>query len=172
VPVKGNYSDIDFIAQHRTQAKVRLPNGIEVGPRLAVETKDEHDGPSGQVFGKMLQADLVKLSAAGVIPTGTTNVKFTMLKAEHFEVASRFFGTPNFDRLFIVHALDPKTRAEVCPVLAQRHRMHWMTIPEMVSDLFRWYEGADKPARISLRNTLTGDTFHLLVGFCHFGPIK
>ena len=133
------------------QAKVRLPDGVEVGPRLSVETKDEHDGPSGREFGKMLRADVVgNMWVDGVIPTGTTNVKFTMLKAEHFEVASKFFGAPDLDRLFVVHSLDAETRAEVCPVLAQRHRIHWIMIPEMVLGLFRWYEQADRAERVFL----------------------
>ncbi len=170
VPVYRNYSDIDFIAQHPTRAKLSLPNGTAIGPNIAVETKDEHDGPTGRDFGKLLRADVARLSSEGVIPTGSANVKFTMLKAEHFEVASKFFGTSDLDRLFIVHAIDEETRIEICPTLEQRYRIHWLTIPELVTDLFRWYEGAVRPEQLSLRNTLTGDLFHLLAGFCRFGP--
>jgi len=172
VPVRRSYSDIDFIAVHRTQEKILLPNGANIDPRLAVETKDEHDGPSGGEFGKLLRADFSKIMNEGFIPLGTVDINFTMLKAEHFHVASKFLGTTDFDRLFIVHALDDTTRAEVCSVLATRHRIHWLTIPEMVTDLFHWYESVDKAERVSLRNTLSGDLFHLLVGYCGFGPIK
>jgi hypothetical protein len=170
--VPGNYSDIDFIAVHRAQEKIPLPTGSLVGPCLAVETKDEHDGPSGNDFGKALRADASKVTADGFVPLGVTGIKFTMMKAEHFEIAKRFLGTSDFDRLFIVHALDDRTRSEICPGLAEKYRIHWLTIPEMVADLLHWYEGAERRERISLRNTVPGDLFHLLVGFCQFAPSR
>ena len=169
VPVPRNYSDIDFAGIHRALGTFELPDGSVVGPRIIVETKDEHDGPSGREFGNLLRADLEKLSSRGVIERNTTGVKFTMLKEEHFDVAREFFESDEFDRIFVVHALDEATRTEVVPSLAQNHRIHWITITELASDLHDWYRASDRPTRISLRNTLAGDLFHLLVGFCGFG---
>jgi hypothetical protein len=169
VTVPSNYSDIDFAGIHRTLGTFKLPDGSVVGPRIIVETKDEHDGPTGRVLGNLLRADLEKLSPEGFIKRNTSDVKYTMLKEEHFDVARAFFDSAEFDRIFVIHALDDAVRAEVSPSLAQNHRIHWMTIPELASDLRDWYVASDRPTRISLRNTLAGDLFHLLVGFCGFG---
>jgi hypothetical protein len=56
VPVKvpDAYSEIDFIAVHPRGDQFALPNGAEIGPRVLVETKDEHDfDQKGGEFGKM-----------------------------------------------------------------------------------------------------------------------
>src|SRR4051794_10621647 len=101
VPVKGNYSDIDFLAMQGRLVKLRLPSGVEIGPRIAVEAKDEHDGVSARDFAKLLLADLGRLNENGVVEKHTSVVKFTMLKEEHFEVSKTFFGTDDFDRVVV-----------------------------------------------------------------------
>ena len=53
--------------------------------------------------------------------------------------------------------------ATLAPLLAPR-RIHWLSIRDVTRDLLVWY--AAHPARASLRHTLVGDLFHLLVGFC------
>lgn len=156
------------IAEH--QSRIALPNGTTIGPPLAVETKDEHDGVSARDFGKMLVADTERMGPSGVIVRGAKGIKFTMLKEEHFDVAREFFETEDFDRLFIVHGLDTEVRETICRGLAEQHRIHWLTIPEMVQDLYCWYENASRAERIAMRNVLTGDLFHLLVGYCRFHP--
>ncbi len=51
VPVPFNLSDIDFVAMRPDLQSFRLPTGEAVGPRLIVETKDEHDfDPSASDF--------------------------------------------------------------------------------------------------------------------------
>jgi hypothetical protein len=170
VPVKGNYSDIDFLVIQGRLTKLRLPNGVEIGPRVAVEAKDEHDGVSARDFAKLLIADLGKLNSNGVVERHTSGIKFTMLKEEHFEVSRAFFGTDDFDRLVVGHAFDFGEQGESAVELGRHHRINWLTIPEVVLDFYQWYEKADKPVKVSLRNMLTGDIFHLLVGFCGFCP--
>jgi len=43
VPVPYGRSDINFIAMHPRLNTLTLPDGSNLGPRLIVETKDEHD---------------------------------------------------------------------------------------------------------------------------------
>ncbi len=84
-----------------------------------------------------------------------------MLRQEHAERATAYFGTDDFDRLFIVHALDPAVRAELTQDLAEL-RIFWMTIPELIDDVYTWYQSHQR--RAALRRTLTGDLLHLLFG--------
>lgn len=102
------------------------------------------------------------------IPAGTRGVKFVMLRQEHAERAAGYFGTDDFDRLFIVHALDPKVRAELTPRLAEL-RIFWTTIPELIEDVSAWYQS--HPRRTALRRTLTGDLLHLLFGLGGLAPV-
>lgn len=116
VPVKigkgGGNSDIDLIAIHPNLHAVPLPNGAAAGPRFIIETKDEHDWePSGKEFGTLLKKDVVMMEDQPYIPKGTKGVKFTMHSQEHYEKAKSIFGSDDFDRLFVVHALDPGVRA-------------------------------------------------------------
>jgi hypothetical protein len=164
VPVPYALSDIDLVAYHPRGESIRLPGGSAVGPRLIVETKDEHDwDSSGREFGKALRADVQKLAEATSIPRGAKGVYFSMLRQEHFERATAIFGTDDFDRVFALHAVDQPTRRELAPVLARR-RIYIVTIPEVVRDLLEWYVAHQRPA--GLRQTLVGDLIHLLVGFC------
>lgn len=102
------------------------------------------------------------MGSNAVVPQATKGVKFSMLREEHFERAVALFGTDDFDRLFVVHAIDPQTLEDLAPELAQR-RIHWLTVPVLVQDLVAWYRGHGRPA--ALRHTLVGDLLHLLVGF-------
>jgi len=164
VPVPYGLSDIDLIALHPREQQIQLPNGQVVGPRLIVEVKDEHDfDPTGKDFGKLLRADVAFIAEAGFIPTGTKGVKFSMLRQQHFETAADLFGTRAFDRVFVVHAIDQGVLAEF-DILFATHRIHWVTIREVVRDLVAWYRLHPRPC--GLRHTLTGDLLHLLVGFC------
>ena len=163
VPVPCALSDIDLVALHPRSATLALPSGAVVGPRLIVETKDEHDWePTGREFGALLRADWAKLADAPFIPRGAKGVKFTMLRQEHYDKAKELFGTDNFDRLFVVHALDEGVRRALGPASRER-RIHWLTIREVVDDLLAWYREHSRPA--ALRQTLVGDLLHLLVGF-------
>ena len=118
VPVPYGQSDIDLVAVHPRDQYFALPNGRQVGPRLIVETKDEHDwDPQGKEFGKLLISDVTRLNAEGYIPAGTKNVKFSMLRQQHFEKAAHLFGLHDFDRLFVVHAIDQESFAAVSEVL-------------------------------------------------------
>lgn len=99
----------------------------------------------------------------GFIPARTKGVKFTMLREEHYRIAEELFGHQPFDRLFVVHALDPQIRSEVCPRLAD-HRIYWITIPELVDDLVAWYHV--HPRNAALRHSFVGELLHLLIGFC------
>jgi len=99
-----------------------------------------------------------------------SGVKFTMLKEEHFEVRKAFLGTDDFDRLVVGHSFDFRGQSECIIKLGRRHRVYWLTISEVALDLYRLYEDADRAAKLSLRNMLTGGAFHLLVGFCGFRP--
>jgi hypothetical protein len=95
------------------------PDGTAIGPRVIVEVKAEHDWDrTGREFGQLLEKDVELLDDGGWIPAGTRGVKFVMLRQEHAERATAYFGTDDFDRLFIVHALDPRVRAELTPRLA------------------------------------------------------
>lgn len=98
------------------------------------------------------------------IPRATSGpVKFTMLREAHFEVAQDLFGCDDFDRLFVVHAIDAATLADLRETLAA-HRIHWLTIPALVADLRIWYADYRRPS--GLRHQLVGDLWHLLVGYC------
>ena len=178
VPVKvpSAHSDIDLVALHPLGQAFPLTTGATIGPRVIVETKDEHDwDASGREFGAFLQTDLAKMDDRLFIPRGAKGVKFSMLREEHFDRAVSLFGDGDFDRLFVVHAIDPRVLAEVAPTLSQR-RICWMTVPQIVGDLLHWYRSHEH--QTTLRNTLVGDLFHLLVGFCglelpdHQAPVK
>jgi hypothetical protein len=169
VPVRVPYghSDIDLVAFQAAGKPIQLPSGQTIGPRLIVETKDEHDwDPSGREFGVLLRADIPKMGEHKSIPHGTKDVKFSMLREEHFQRATSLLGTDDFDRLFVVHAIDPHVVADLASELADR-RIHWLTVPDVVRDLLEWYRAHLRPA--ALRHTLMGDVFHLLVGFCGLG---
>lgn len=168
VPVEVPYalSDIDLVALRPDLRPFPVPTGELVGPRLIVETKDEHDWePSGREFGTFLRADVAMMGDKPFIPVAAKGVKFSMLRQQHYEKATALFGTEEFDRLFVVHALDPQVRAELAPMLAERWRIHLVTIREVVGDLLPWYRSHKRPA--GLRHTLVGDLLHLLVGFCN-----
>ena len=164
VPVPYGQSDIDMLALRLDSRTIKLPTGEAVGPRLIVETKDEHDWePTGKAFAKSLVADLDLMGDGRFIPAKTKGVKFTMFREEHFEVATRLFGTDDFDRLFIVHALDSDIRQRVTGRL-RTIRTYWVTAPELICDLETWYRA--HPRASGLRNSLVGDLVHLLWGFC------
>jgi hypothetical protein len=166
IPVKVPYahSDIDLMALHPHGHPFALPTGAPVGPRLIVETKDEHDWDvTGREFGQLLRADVARMDGRPFVPRGAKGVRFSMLREEHFDCAAGLFGDGAFDRLFVVHAIDPTVLAELGPALTQR-RIHWLTVPELVRDLLGWYRTHQR--QTTLRNTLVGDLFHLLVGFC------
>lgn len=165
VPVKVpfGHSDIDLVALRPDLCPWMLPNGSTVN-RVIVETKDEHDfDPRGRVFGKRLQTDVAVMGNSIYIPVGK-EAQFSMLRQQHYEKAVEFFGTHDFDRLFVLHALDPQIRATLGPHLATNRRVHLLTIREVVADLQQWYERHANPA--TLRHTLIGDLWHLLVGYC------
>jgi hypothetical protein len=172
LPVRVPYglSDLDLVAIHPRRSKVGLPDGAGtlVGPRLIVETKDEHDfDPLGKAFGASLCGDVAKMQGGRWVPAGTPNVKFSMLRQQHYEAAEVFFGGDDFDRLFVVHALDSATRQETQALFAKR-RVYWVSIKEVVADLLAWYPTVERKA--ALRHTLPGDLFHLLVGYCNLKP--
>jgi hypothetical protein len=164
VPVPYALSDIDLVAIQPQGHSIELPSGVSIGPRIIVETKDEHDWePTGREFGRFLSADVEHMGEGRFLPRGAKGVKFSMLRQEHFDRAMALFGTEDFDRLFVVHAIDSVVLADLGPALAER-RIYWLTVPEVVRDLMKWYGDHRRPA--ALRNTLVGDLFHLLVGFC------
>lgn len=168
VPVPYALSDIDLVAMRADLSTFTMPDGTTIGPRLIVEVKAEHDWDLvGREFGQLLQKDCQLLGDHASIPAGTRGVKFVMLRQEHTERATAYFGTDDFDRLFIVHALDPRVRAELTPRLAQ-DRIYWMTIPELIADVYTWYQS--HPRRAALRRTLTGDRLHLLFGLGGLAP--
>lgn len=86
-----------------------------------------------------------------------------MLREQHFQSAAELLGNSDFDRLFVVHAIDPAALSTIGPALLER-RIHWITIDVVVRDLLGWYRLQPKPT--SLRNTLMGDLWHLLSGYC------
>jgi len=164
VPVPYNQSDIDMLGVKLNNEAIQLPGGDRVGPRVIVETKDEHDWePLGREFAKLLMSDISLLGENGFVPAKTKRVKFTMLRQEHFEVATKLFGTDDFDRLFVVHALDPSLRPQITERM-RRIRVYWVTARELVRDLEKWYRS--HPRATGLRNSLVGDLLHLLWGFC------
>ncbi len=164
VPVPYALSDIDLVAYQPEGKRLVVPGDVTLGPRVIVEAKDEHDWePLGREFGKLLRADVAMMGDGVFVPRGAKGVKFSMLREEHFDRASTFFGTHDFDRLFVVHAIDVAVITGLATQLAAR-RIYWLTIPDVVRDLVSWYRTHDRPA--ALRNTLVGDMFHLLVGFC------
>jgi hypothetical protein len=114
----------------------------------------------------LLRIDVSKMGDEAFIPRDAKGVKFSMLRQQHYERAKDIFGTDDFHRLFVVHAMDGQVLSELGPMLV-RHKIYWLTIKEIVEDLLKWY-GAHKRTA-ALRNTLVGDLFHLLVGFCHLG---
>jgi len=169
IPVKVPYahSDIDLVAVSPDFQPWSLPDGTQV-IRAIVETKDEHDfDPEGRDFGKRLRADVIALGESHFIPVGK-EAHFSMLRQQHYETAAALFGTTEFHRLFIVHALDEQVRHEICPGLAQDKRIHWLTVREVATDLLTWYEHLNH--RAPLRHTFMGDLWHLLVGYCGFKP--
>ena len=165
VPVPYAQSDIDFMAFRADGQALPLPNGDQVGPRLIVECKDEHDfDPKGSDFGKRLIKDNKALGDGLFIPAAhPEKIAFSMLKEQHFRVAETIFGTSEFDRLFIVHALSKAVRSQLTQQLREK-RIYWMTVAELIGDLQEWYRGHKRPA--GLRHTVTGDIFHLLFGYC------
>lgn len=163
VPVPYNQSDIDLLAIRGDMQKIELPNGVSVGPRLIVETKDEHDWePTGREFGKLLDSDIAKMVGNPFIPKKTA-CKFSMLREEHYGAACDFFSSDDFDRLFVLHAIDSEVLTRHSKLLSSC-RIHILTIPELVTDVCQWY--ASHPRRSGLRHTMMGDIWHLLVGFC------
>jgi len=165
VPVYRNQSDIDFMAIRPDGQQLRLPTGADIGPRLIVETKDEHDWePSGRDFSSALLSDIGKMASGLWIPKRAKGVKFTMLRQEHHEVASETFSRgEDFDRLFVFHAVDRDLLGDHIGWLQER-RIHLLTVQEVLRDLQAWYKEQKRPGHI--RNALTGDLFHLLFGFC------
>ncbi|MDQ3780057.1 MAG: hypothetical protein M3354_05880 [Chloroflexota bacterium] len=131
VPVKVPYghSDIDLLALQPLSTTIQLPNEDSVCPRLIVEAKDEHDWePTGDQFGQLLRADMTMKGSGRFIPKGSKGVKFSMLREQHFQQATTLFGSDDFDRLFVVHAIAADVLAELGPALAER-RIYWVTIP-------------------------------------------
>ena len=169
IPVKvpHAHSDIDLAALRPDLQSWSLPNGTQI-IRAIIETKDEHDfDPDGRDFGKRLRAD-VKVMGDDLHISAEQKACFSMLRQQHYETATTFFGTTDFDRLFVVHALDQQVRMELCPSLAMHKRIHWLTVREVVMDLQQWYEQHSNPA--TLRHTLMGDLWHLLIGYCGLRP--
>jgi hypothetical protein len=158
-------SDLDLVAIHPELKSIELPGSRTVGPRLIIETKDEHDfDPSGREFGKYLLSDASQLGNGKYVPIGSPGkIKFSMLRQAHFDVACQMFGTDDFDRIFVVHAVDPSVLQRLEPMMTCR-RVHWLTIRDIVLDLQTWYRGHPRPA--GLRYSFVGDMWHLLFGYC------
>lgn len=165
VAVPFGLSDIDILAMHPGGASVSLPNGHTIGPRVIVEAKDEHDfDPKGREFGKALRSDMAAMGDAHYVLSGhATPIKFSMLREAHYRGASERFGYEDFDRLFIVHAVDPIVLEELHALMAER-RIWWLTLPEIVRDLEMWYRTHPRPT--GLRHSPVGDLLHLLFGYC------
>jgi hypothetical protein len=167
VPVKVpfGHSDIDLIAVHPRGERIKLPDGTVAGSRLIVETKDEHDfDPTGAEFGKLLAKDMLHVDTErGFIPAGAKEIKFSMLREQHHAKAIDFLGTQEFERLFVVHAIDQRVLGAHADLFA-RHRIHWLTVPELVRDLIVWCRTHQNAT--TLRNSLLGDLLHLLIGYC------
>jgi hypothetical protein len=168
VPVPYALSDIDLVAMRADLMPFSLPDGTQIGPRVIVEAKAEHDWDvTGREFGAALRNDVELMGDQMSIPLDTRGVKFVMLRQQHFERAENYFGTNDFDRLFVVHALDPQVRSDLAAALAVR-RIFWLTIPELLADIYEWYQR--HPRRAALRRSPTGDLLHLLFGLCGFSP--
>jgi hypothetical protein len=164
IPVKVPYgnSDIDLIALRTDGTQFALPSGALVGPRLIVETKDEHDfDKSGTAFGNMIRTDVELLGQAAFITEGKP--KFTMLRQQHYDKAVAVFGSADFDRLFVIHAVDSRVQSDLGPMLAER-RIYLLDIRALVKDLQSWY--GTHSSQTTLRHTLVGDLIHLLWGYC------
>jgi hypothetical protein len=86
-----------------------------------------------------------------------------MLRQEHYEKGRQIVGTDDFDRIFMVHAIEQRVRDSQSAILLG-YRIYFLTIRELVDDLLSWYRTHQRPT--ALRNTIMGDLFHLLVGFC------
>jgi len=165
VGVDRGSSDIDFAAIRADGETIQLPGAIEVGPRIIVEAKDEHDyDPSGEDFGRRFLKDIERMGEDQYIPAHARCVKFSMLREEHFRVALDLFGGEVFDRLFVFHGIDTTAFQDRIPGLREQRRIHLVVVKDLLRDLVEWYGGLDHPAR--LRNSLTGDLLHLLFGFC------
>jgi hypothetical protein len=168
----GN-SDIDLVAMRPDLSSWTLPDGAKV-KRVIVETKDEHDyDRTGHQTGKRLRTDISAMRDGMYIPRSTgsytkmrVKVKFSMLREEHYMVAKSLFGTADFDRIFVLHAIDKDIRNELGPELTAKKRIHLFTVHEIVNDLRDWYATFDGKA--ALRHTLMGDLWHLLVGYYGF----
>lgn len=156
IPVKVPYghSDIHLVALHPLGKTLTLPSGVTIGPRLDA---------SGREFGQLLASDMTTFAGRSYIPRGAKAVKFSMLREKHFDRAVDLLGSRDFDRLFVVHAIDSRVLEEFQAALA-RNRIYWITVPEIVRDLLGWYQRHGQ--QTTLRNTLVGDLFHLLIGFC------
>jgi hypothetical protein len=130
-----------------------------------VETKDVHDyDPSGNFLGKKLLEDIAALGDNLFFPLDhSETVFFTMLKGQHYGIARTLFACDDFDRLFVVNALDENVRRDVTEKLRSK-RIYWLTVHEVLRDLQTWYRQHERPA--GLRHTLFGDIFHLLFGYC------
>lgn len=167
VPVPYGQSDLDLVAIQAALRPIIVPGGAAIGPRLIVEAKDEHDWePTGREFGRFLRTDVSKMGQEPYIPRDERgSVKFSMLRQAHFETAAQMFGTEDFDRLFVVHAIDQAVLRELDSTLAAR-RIYWTTLPMIVRDLMVWYRSHHRPT--GLRHTFVGDLWHLLVGYCGF----
>jgi hypothetical protein len=165
VPVKNGQSDLDLVGIHPKMKPITLPNGQPVRPRLIIETKDEHDyDPKGREFGKLLRRDVSMFGQENFVPSGSSGeVKFSMLRQAHYDVAARLFGSEEFDRLFVVHAIEQSLLEELQPFLSERG-IYWLTIREVIRDLRDWYRTHPRPS--GLRHSLVGDIWHLLFGYC------
>lgn len=165
VPVVRGQSDLDIVAIQSALKPLTLPDETVVRPRLIVETKDEHDfDPTGRQFGKFVRGDRSMIGDGNYIPLGAPgDVKFSMLRQQHYEVATRLFESEDFDRVFVVHALDPIVIDDTQLFFADR-RIYWLTIRDVVQDLLDWYRLHLRPA--GLRHSLMGDILHLLFGYC------
>jgi len=165
VRVDRGTSDIDFAAIRADGGTIQLPGGIGVGARIIVEAKDEHDyDPSGEDFARRFLKDIDRMGEEQYIPAHARCVKFSMLREEHYRVALDLFGGSDFDRLFVLHAMDTTAFEDRIPALSEQRRIHLVVLKDLLRDLVQWYGGLDHRAR--LRNSLTGDLFHLLFGFC------
>lgn len=165
VAVPNGWSDIDFVAIRPDLSTISLPTGEQIGPRMIVESKDEHDfDKHGTTIGNRLLADLKALGKDHCIQDDNPHkAHFSMLRQQHFDVAKKSFGTDKIDRLFVVHAVNKSVRKAQRDKLNQK-RIFWITVRELVADLQKWYHTCERPT--ALRHTLMGDLFHLLVGYC------
>src|SRR4051812_41396752 len=69
VKVPGGNSDIDLVAMRPDGGRIALPDATILGPRVIVETKDEHDwDSSGGEFGANLRSDVVKMGDLLFVP--------------------------------------------------------------------------------------------------------